>query len=412
MKSIFIAASPNTQIDDVLLAFRHLLNPFSWFSNNKVTAFEKKVSEMHNGYEAIAMDSARSAFYLLLKAYGVKAGDEVILPAFTCLVIANPVIWLGAKPVYVDVGEDFNIDLNELRSKVSENTKAILVQHTFGKPVSVSAVREIVGQDVKIIEDLAHSLGSIFEGSLAGTKSDAAVITFGIEKVISTVRGGMAITNNRDIAKIIRLEVEKSKRFSYRRVFVSLLNPIFWYFVTPFYYLGIGKATLGRLIVLLARMLGVLGNMIEKVEYKTVKPKWLPAKMPGALASFGLNQLRKLEKYNQHRRKVAAIYSKILNIQYPTDSNSEHGYLRFPLLVENQAKVLKLARTKKVVLGDWYKSILYAPKSSLPLLGYTEGEAAKAELFAKHIVNLPTAINVDEKSAEFIARLVKPYKWK
>ena len=210
MKPVFIGASPNTEKDDIRLAWKLLFQPWNWRQDKEksVHKFEETVSKYHDGINAVAMDSARSAFYLLLKAYGIGPGDEVILPSFSCLVIANPVIWVGAKPVYVDIDKDtFNLSFEDLKRKLSPRTKVVLVQHTFGLPVDLDKVREIVGNDVKIVEDIAHSLGGIYNGKKIGTIGDAAVGTFGIEKIILSVRGGMVMKKDDEVAKRIRDEI-------------------------------------------------------------------------------------------------------------------------------------------------------------------------------------------------------------
>ncbi|MCA9382862.1 DegT/DnrJ/EryC1/StrS family aminotransferase [Candidatus Dojkabacteria bacterium] len=409
MKPIFIAASPNTQQDDSNLAFSQLLKPWEWYDTEPVEEFENEV-ERYLGEEvnALAIDSARSAFYLLLKAYGIGKGDEVILPSFSCLVVANPVLWVGANPVYVDVNKhDFNLDLNDLKSKVTNNTKAILVQHTFGMPIDVSKVREIVGPNVKIIEDTAHSLGGTLAGKKLGTLGDAAILTFGIEKVISTVRGGMAVTKDKELITKLRELRGPEPVFSRYRIFVSLLNPVLWSLITPVYYLGIGKFTVGRIVAGVSHWLKIFGNMIEECEYKTSKPDWLPAKLPGALARLGLNQIKKLDQYNEHRIKLARKYSDLLNRHYEIPDNSKHIYLRFPILVDDPKRVLNKAKQMGIVLGDWYKNILYAPAESLDLLQYIEGTTKNAEYLAKHIINLPTGVNVTEEAVDKIATLVK-----
>ena len=143
MRPVFIGASPNTEKDDIKLALKLLVQPWRWREDkeNSVNKFEEMVSEYHGGINTVAMDSARSAFYLLLKAYEIGPGDEVILPSFSCLVIANPVIWVGAKPVYVDIDkETFNLSLDDLKKKLTNKTKIILVQHTFGLPVELEKV--------------------------------------------------------------------------------------------------------------------------------------------------------------------------------------------------------------------------------------------------------------------------------
>ncbi|MFQ5493516.1 MAG: DegT/DnrJ/EryC1/StrS family aminotransferase [Candidatus Dojkabacteria bacterium] len=384
--------------------------------------FEDAVTDYHRGgsevddpgrpgtVEAVAFDSARSSFYSILAAYGIGEGDEVIIPAFTCLVITNPVIWVGAKPVYIDTGDDFNMDLSDLKKKVTKNTKAVLVQHTFGKPIDVGKVREIVGEDVKIIEDTAHCLGGELNGRKLGTLGDAAILTFGIEKIISTVRGGMAITNDQELAIKLRQRQIGAKRFGLRRLIASLINPVFWWFVTPVYYLGIGKLTLGRIFAWIGHRISLFGNMIEDCEYESKMPAWIPARLPGALATLGSLQMKKLDSFNAHRMKIASIYESELGISYPSDLPVKNVVLRFPVLVDDRHAVLQAAKKIHVVLGDWYKSILYAPEFTWRGFEYIKGMAPNAERLSAMIVNLPTGVNVSVRAAKKIAGLVRKFR--
>jgi dTDP-4-amino-4,6-dideoxygalactose transaminase len=346
---------------------------------------------------------------LLLKAYGVGEGDEVLLPSFSCLVIANPVLWVGAKPVYVDIDrETFNIDLNDLKNKVTEKTKVVLVQHTFGLPVDVEKVREIVGNNTKIVEDIAHSLGGELNGKKLGTLGDASVATFGIEKVISTVRGGMVLTKDLEVATKISEELKNALDFSLVRVKIALLNPILWYLINPVYYLGFGKYTIGKAFSYFAHKIGIMGIMIEGEEYNGQKPKWLPSRMPSALARLGIVQFGKIDRFNEHRREIAKIYSEKLGITYLSNNTAKHNYLRFPLIVnpEKRSSLVKEAGRNHIVLGNWYKNILFAPDISLEKLGYKKGDTPNAEWVAERIVNLPTAVNVGKEDAVSITKLI------
>lgn len=411
MKPVFIAASPNTEKEDLKLALKLLFQPWNWRRNDSnVKEFETQMSEYLGGINATAVDSARSGFYLLLKAYGIGPGDEVILPSFSCLVIANPVIWVGAKPVYVDINKKtLNIDLEDLSRKLSPKTKAVLVQHTFGLPVEIDKVRNIVGEKVKIVEDIAHSLGGMYKGQKIGTIGDAAVATFGIEKVISTVRGGMVLTSDEKIAEILRQEQTNLPEFSMLRIKIALMNPVLWWSITPFYYLGFGKYTIGKAFSFFAHKLGIMGIMIEREEYNAQKPNWLPSRMPSALARLGKRQLAKTDRFNEHRREIAKIYSDTLGIKFPIDDKSTNIYLRFPVLVDPKKRngIIKEAGKKHVVLGNWYRSILFAPESSLEKLGYKKGDTPNAEWVAERIINLPTGVNIAKEGASALAKYLQ-----
>jgi dTDP-4-amino-4,6-dideoxygalactose transaminase len=131
--------------------------------------------------------------------------------------------------------------------------------------------------------------------------------------------------------------------------------------------------------------------------------------MSPTLALLGINQFNKLEKLNEHRTEISNIYQTELGVRYPQEVGTEHIYLRFPLTLERRDELLTEAKKGKIVLGDWYKNILYAPNKTLGLLGYTQGSCPNAEYLAKRIVNLPTYINLTTEDALRISNLVKKY---
>ena len=121
----------------------------------------------------------RVALYAILKAMGIKEGDEIILPAFTCVVAVNPIIYLGARPVYVDVDpKTYNIDvktLERLNVKTLKKAKAILAQNTFGLSSDLDAIFEIAKKyNLFVIEDCAHGFGGFYKGKPNGTIADVS----------------------------------------------------------------------------------------------------------------------------------------------------------------------------------------------------------------------------------------------
>ncbi|MFN6946977.1 MAG: DegT/DnrJ/EryC1/StrS family aminotransferase, partial [Cytophagaceae bacterium] len=106
----------------------------------------------------------------------ISQGDEVILPGFTCIVVPNAIIYLGAKPVYVDINsETFNIDPQLIEENITEKTKAIIAQHTFGIPADMDKILHIANKhNLFVIEDSCHALGSKYKGKYVGSFGDAA----------------------------------------------------------------------------------------------------------------------------------------------------------------------------------------------------------------------------------------------
>jgi dTDP-4-amino-4,6-dideoxygalactose transaminase len=408
-KPIFIATHPNFEKDDFDIVSKNFPLLPNENDTRIVLEFEKIVGEYFNR-KALAIDSARSALFILLKTLNLEQGSEVILPAFSCMVVSNAVKWAGLKPVFVDCNkENFNYDQVDLKNKLTQNSKVILIQHTFGYPEEMNKIKGIVGDDVFIVEDLAHSLGGSLDGRKLGTFGDAAILTFGIEKVISSIRGGMLVIKDEEIARKAKNAIEELKPFPKKSTYVSLYGVKLWKFCTPIYYFGIGKLTLGRLIVFIAHKLGLMGNMIEDCEYDTCQPSWLPAKMSPTLAFLGINQFKKLERFNEHRIEIAKIYSKELGVFYTQEVGSKHIFIRFPIILEKRDELLLEAKKKKIVLGDWYKNILYAPDKTLSLLGYVKGSCPNAEYLAKRVANLPTFINLSKEDALRISNLVKKF---
>lgn len=375
--------------------------------------FRTGIKELYPVSAGITLvDSARSAFYLLLRELKLPADSEVILPGFTCVVIVNPVKWAGLKPVYVDVDpDDFNTPVESLVAAVTGKTKLILVQHTFGKPVDVVELRrqlaKIGRDDILIVEDLAHSFGD----GITGIHGDFAVATFGYEKVISTIRGGVLIINNKNMLTNLHDIAESLPEFPVSRVRKLLRNAQIWNWAIPTYYFGIGKLTLGRLIAVIGRKLGYMAVAIDTGEYSGEKPGYLPAKLAPELAMIGQLQLGKLQRFQKQRLELTEIYFNELKDDYDLAGiDLSASYLRFPLLLETrQIRNLMIARAKEkgFILGDWYKTPFYTDPKYLKNLDYELGQCPQAEAVAERVINLPTSVHTTSAQALTLTSILK-----
>src|SRR4030066_591128 len=114
-RPIAISLAPNMEKDDVWLALKMLFSPINWFNFRITEKLENKFAHYFGmEYKALAVNSGRSAEYLILKSLGIGKGNEVVIQAFTCVVVANPILWLGATPVYIDIDKTFNLDSKKL----------------------------------------------------------------------------------------------------------------------------------------------------------------------------------------------------------------------------------------------------------------------------------------------------------
>ncbi|MBI4990856.1 aminotransferase class I/II-fold pyridoxal phosphate-dependent enzyme [Candidatus Gottesmanbacteria bacterium] len=396
---IAIGLSPNTQTDDIWQALNALFMPWSWKEGSSVEKAEKWFKDYFGVSDAVSFNSGRSALYALLKIFNIGRGDEVILQAFTCVAVPDPVIWTGAKPIFVDIEETLNIDPGLLEKHINKKTKAIIVQHTFGIPAKIEMIAKIAQKyNLILIEDCAHCIGATYKDKKIGTFGDAAFFSFGRDKVISSVFGGMAIINgkfNPSTSLRTRMENGKLREFqqklnypSYFWILQQLLHPIAFAIILPLYNIYLGK-----LILFLLQKLNLLSFPLFPEEKLGNKPDIFPLKYPNALAQLVLVQLEKLDKYNLFRRETAAYYFRQLkefpNIQLPA---REKGaiYLRFNILIKNAEELLKIARKKGLVLGNWYKNIIDPRGVLYGKIGYKKGSCPSAEKTAGLSVNLPT----------------------
>src|SRR3989338_776448 len=199
-KPLFTGFAPHITARDTFIALSFLLFPWKWFRMRRGDA-PKKVEAWLQKYfdcgKVFTFDSGRSALYFALKACRVGEDDEVIVQAYTCLVVVNAIRWTGAEPVFVDIRTDYTMNPEDARKKITEKTKVLIIQHTFGTPADLESLVQLGKEkNVKIIEDCAHSLGVRHNGQLTGTFGDIGVVSFGSDKVISCVRGGGVITQD------------------------------------------------------------------------------------------------------------------------------------------------------------------------------------------------------------------------
>lgn len=160
--------------------------------------FEDQFSKYLGVEHALAASSCTGAIHIALMALGVKAGDEVILPDITWIASVEPVLYIGAKPVFVDVLPDtWCIDPDRFRAAITPRTKAVIPVHVYGNLCEMDEILAIAGEHgIRVLEDAAEGLGSEYKGRKAGSIGDAAVFSFHGTKTLSTGEGGMLVTND------------------------------------------------------------------------------------------------------------------------------------------------------------------------------------------------------------------------
>lgn len=180
----------------------------------KTKLFEKKLAEYCNVENVLCLNSATAGLELMLRWFGVKQGDEVIIPAYTYSATANVIIHCGAKPVLVDINEhDFNISINNIKSAINSKTKVIMPVDFAGFPCDYDELNQLIVQpeiiklfnaegDVQkklgrilILSDAAHSFGALYNGKRNGAVTDVSVFSFHAVKNLTTAEGGAVALN-------------------------------------------------------------------------------------------------------------------------------------------------------------------------------------------------------------------------
>jgi dTDP-4-amino-4,6-dideoxygalactose transaminase len=407
-KPISISLSPNTEKDDLFLALRLLFRPWRWKRGEAIEKLENEFKRYFTASWAVSFNSGRSSLLAILNSLDLREGDEVLVQAFTCNAAINPIIWAGLRPIYVDVDENtFNMDPEDLKRKIRERSRVVMVQYTFGLPADLDKILQICQQNnLILIEDCAHSLGGEYGGRRVGTFGRAAFFSFSRDKVISSVYGGMVITNDPELMQRLRAYQEKIGYPSCFWVFQQLLHPILinW-LILPTY------RVLGKYFLILFQQLHILSKAVHWKEKRGRRPSYFPKRLSNALALLALNQFKKLDRFNKHRKEIAEIYREELkNTSFNLPPNSEQIYLRFAVKHPKAHEIIKRAWQKNILIGDWYDKVIAPSDTKLDKMQYILGSCPKAERLARETLNLPTHINISQLEARKIIELLSLWK--
>ena len=196
-------------IDEVVDTLRS-----GWITTGpKTRLFEKRLTAYTGAKATLCLNSATAGLEMMLRWFGVTAGDEVILPAYTYSATANVIIHCGAKPVFVDVGDDFNISVKTIRKAITKHTKVIMPVDFGGWPCDYDEINSLVREPaflslftpanitqqqlgrILVLADAAHSIGATYKGKRTGSLTDASVFSFHAVKNITTAEGGAIAFN-------------------------------------------------------------------------------------------------------------------------------------------------------------------------------------------------------------------------
>jgi dTDP-4-amino-4,6-dideoxygalactose transaminase len=319
-------------------------------SGPQVAALEAELSRYLGGRPVRTQTSATAGMEMALRACGIGAGDEVILPALSFVATANVIVRVGAHPVFVDVELDSrNIDFDQVEAAITPRTRAIMPVHFGGLPVEMERLYEIANRHkLRVIEDAAHAIGSAWRGRRIGSFGDLVCFSFHPNKNMTTIEGGAISGGSPEELKAIELERWHGQVKSGSDGFDTLIAG--------------GKSNLSDVA-----------------------------------AAVGLGQLRRLEEFNTRRRELVARYYELWNkdapVGLPARGDEGHSWHALTVLVPleearmSRPQFLEVMKAQGIALGVHYPAMHLF--SVYKAMGYREGQFPNAERIGRQTVTLP-----------------------
>lgn len=343
-------------LDDVLFTRADLI------LRDDVKEFETNISSFLGAKCAVGVNSCTDAMHLSLHAAGVEPGDEVITVDHTFVATVEAIIHCGAKPILVDITEDFNMDVEQLERAVSPRTKAIVPVHLNGRVCNMRRIMAIAKKySLVVIEDAAQSLGAIYNGRKAGTFGLAGCFSFFPAKILGAAGdGGLICTNRKNFAEKIRLLRDHGRKGKNDIVFYGF------------------------------------NSRLDNIQAAILNLK-----------------LKDLPKWIERRRKVAAIYHNGLKdvngIKLPPEPNNNQRYFdvfqNYVIRAKSRNALVKYLRNRSVeTLISWPK-----PMHKHKRLNLQHFRLPMTERISKEVVSLPMNAEISNEQVEYVIEHIREF---
>lgn len=350
----------------------------------KVKRFEEDFAQYVEAKHAIAVNSCTAGLHIALTALGVGPGDEVIVPTTTFCATANVVVHLGARPVLVDVGEDFQVSPEAVEAAITPRTKVLMPVHFGGRACNLETILDIAARhNLAVVEDAAHAVGTTYQGHKIGSDAlrrpnlrQATAFSFYAIKNMTTGEGGMITTTDDELADHMRLlTLHGMSRDAWKR-YTSAGS---WY-------------------------------------YEIVAPGY-KSNMTDIQAALGLHQLRRLDGFIETRQCYARYYDEafaglpelIIPTSHPDRPHIYHLYvirLKSECLTIDRAEFIEQLKARGI--GT---SVHFIPVHLHPFyqenFGYRRGDLPQAEAIYDSIISLPLYPRMTMKDVEDVAQSVR-----
>ncbi len=339
--------------DEVEQGLAETIENCSFILGPNVQAFEQEAAEYLGVKHAIGCASGTDALHLALRAEGIGEGDEVITSAFTFIATAEAIKYVGAQPVFVDIDPaTFNITAENIEKAITPKTKAVMPVHLFGQPVDIYAIKSICDKHgLKLIEDCAQSFGARVEGQQTGSMGNAAGFSFFPSKNLGAFGdGGLVVTSSDETAAMLKKLRNHGSDVRY-------------------YHDVIGY-----------------NSRLDEMQAVVLRAK-----------------LKRIDQYNQARRKAAHRYSELLAdlpLTVPhEDGVGEHVYHQYTLLSKQRDLIMEKLQQQKIGCAVYYPVPLHQQnvfKAECEGLSLPVTESVASQCFSLPICPMLTEDNIEE----------------
>ncbi|GAB4483399.1 MAG: DegT/DnrJ/EryC1/StrS family aminotransferase [Thermodesulfovibrionales bacterium] len=345
--------------DEVTAALVEVLESAQYILGPRVQELEKKIAAYHGVPEAIGVASGTDALHLAVEALGIGEGDEVITTPFTFFATSEAIIYTGATPVFVDVDPvTLNINPALIEARITKKTKAILPVHIFGHPADMNAIMAIARRHgLFVIEDCAQSFGASIGGKKTGSFGNAGCFSFYPSKNLGAFGdGGMLTLSDASLSDPVRKLRNHGSAGSYRHDSVGF------------------------------------NSRLDEMQ-----------------AAILLIKMKRIDAYNEKRRRNAALYSELLagTVLTPVEQpGMTHVYHQYTLRSPDRDRIQRKLRDRGVSSVVYYPIPLHL-QEALDFLGYRTGDFPVAEEAAAQVLSLPMYPELEEQTIREIADIIR-----
>jgi dTDP-4-amino-4,6-dideoxygalactose transaminase len=343
-------------------AIRRMVERGDFILGEEVDRFEQEFAAYCGAAHGVGVDCGLSALELILRAYGIGPGDEVIVPTFTFTATAASVTFAGAKPVFVDVDPlTYCIDVSQVEAAITPRTRAVIAVHFYGQPAEMDELRRVAERNaLVVVEDACQAHGASYKDRKTGTLGDAAAFSFYPSKNLGAFGdGGMVVTNDADVADKIRA----MRNCGQRKKNVHELAPF--------------------------------NHRLDTLQAAVLRTK-----------------LRFLDRWNESRRRTAASYGELLGscrvVTPASVPETKHVYHLYVIRSSRRDALQAHLHGNGIGSGVHYPKPVHL-QPFYAERGYRQGTFPVAERLANEVLSLPMFPFMAEEQMEFVALKIEAF---